>query len=507
MSSLRGNIISGYISQLVSTLIWVIVVPIYVLKMGPEAYALVGFFSIAQLCFNFLDFGLTPTVARESARYITRSITYDDFMSKYRAIVLFFLIVATVCFALLFFLAPFASRGWFKVQSLSRGEVVLSLRLMAASVVLRWLTGISRGLLTGFEKIQWLNYFNLSMAILRFIGVLPVIYFINNNPSSFFYYQFFLALAELVFIYFKARSLIVSNSTEAAPIAWSLKPLMLILPFTLVIALTSAIWVFVTQLDKVLVSGLVSLEEYGYFVMATTVAAGVSLLVTPVTSSIMPRMTTLHELGKQNELLTIYRDYTQLASIFLSSSVMTLVFCEKYFLLGWTGSSLISVKIRDVMILYVLGNAFFAMGYFPYFIQYAKGSLRMHLIGYSILFISIMSSIYLGTSHFGLKGAGVAWLACNALYFFIWIAYTHAQVISGTHWSWLWKDILSIWLPVLLAGFLFSLLPSFEFTRVGNILYVMGFGVILLLVATLSSGVWRPKLKNNFLLLMKRFGV
>ncbi|MGH9879537.1 MAG: oligosaccharide flippase family protein, partial [Nitrososphaerales archaeon] len=67
--SLKRNIIANYASQIYVTLIGIVMVPLYVRYMGAEAYGLVGFFAMLQAWFQLLDMGLTPTMARETARF------------------------------------------------------------------------------------------------------------------------------------------------------------------------------------------------------------------------------------------------------------------------------------------------------------------------------------------------------------------------------------------------------------------------------------------------------
>lgn len=67
--SLKKNILTNYVSQIYVTLIGIVMVPMYVRYMGAEAYGLVGFFAMLQACFQLLDMGLTPTMARETARF------------------------------------------------------------------------------------------------------------------------------------------------------------------------------------------------------------------------------------------------------------------------------------------------------------------------------------------------------------------------------------------------------------------------------------------------------
>ena len=46
--SLKANIGANYASQLYTTLIGIVLVPLYVKTMGGEAYGLVGFFAMLQ---------------------------------------------------------------------------------------------------------------------------------------------------------------------------------------------------------------------------------------------------------------------------------------------------------------------------------------------------------------------------------------------------------------------------------------------------------------------------
>ena len=50
--SLKSNIAANYASQLYTTLIGIVLVPLYLRYMGSEAYGLVGFFAMLQAWFN-----------------------------------------------------------------------------------------------------------------------------------------------------------------------------------------------------------------------------------------------------------------------------------------------------------------------------------------------------------------------------------------------------------------------------------------------------------------------
>jgi O-antigen/teichoic acid export membrane protein len=54
--SLKKNVIFNTSGQIYTTLIALIMLPLYIKYMGAEAYGLIGFFSIIQSIFAILDF-------------------------------------------------------------------------------------------------------------------------------------------------------------------------------------------------------------------------------------------------------------------------------------------------------------------------------------------------------------------------------------------------------------------------------------------------------------------
>src|SRR6478736_2251001 len=66
--SLRINILANYASQMYVAAAGFLLTPIYIRYMGSEAYGLVSLFVTLQAWFQLLDFGISPTLARETAR-------------------------------------------------------------------------------------------------------------------------------------------------------------------------------------------------------------------------------------------------------------------------------------------------------------------------------------------------------------------------------------------------------------------------------------------------------
>lgn len=184
--SLKKNILANYASQIYVTVIGIVMVPLYIKYMGAEAYGLVGFFAMMQAWFQLLDMGLTPTMARETARFNGGATDALSYRCLVRALEGIFLLVALVGGTAMFAASGYIADDWLKVSKLPLSEVQTALEMMAMIVAMRWMSGLYRGAISGSERLVWLSGFNSMIATLRFVGVLPLLMFVGVTPTVFF---------------------------------------------------------------------------------------------------------------------------------------------------------------------------------------------------------------------------------------------------------------------------------------------------------------------------------
>lgn len=457
--ALRNNILANYASQLYVTAAGILMVPVYIRYMGAEAYGLVGFFAMLQAWFNLLDMGLTPTMARESARYHGGASTAMEYRRLARALEGVFAVVAVLGGGALFALSGAVAARWLNASQLPLDEVTSSLQLMALVVALRWMCGLYRGVITGAEKLVVLSGLNILVATLRFVAVVPVLIFVSASPRAFFSFQLAVALFELLALVWLAYRLLPAMP-HGQRIKWEWAPLKPVLKFSLSIAFTSSVWVMVTQTDKLVLSKILPLADYGYYAVAVLAASGIMLVSSPVSSALMPRMARLQAEGQVDGLIAVYRQATQLIAVIALPAALMLVFFPAQVLWAWTGDAQLVAKVAPVLRLYAAGYAFLAVGAFPYYLQYAKGDLRLHIYGNALFVLMLIPSIVWAASHYGMIGAGWAWLLSNALYFFAWVPLVHRRHAPGLHLGWLLADVAKpVVLPVGLALVLTQFIP------------------------------------------------
>ncbi len=481
--SFKKNIIANYASQIYGTIVAIVTVPMYVKYMGAEAYGLVGFFAMLQVAFNLLDMGLTHTMSRESARFHGGATLVVEYLRLARALEVMFVFIAFLGGSLLFALAEPTAEQWLKAESLSVSEITASLQIIALIVAMRWMSGYYRGIVTGAEKLIWLSGINIMVATGRFVLALPLIMYVSNEPLVYFYFQLIVAIFELGGMAIQGHRLLPEKPKDQR-IRVELEPIKPVLKFALSIAFTSSIWVLVTQTDKLVLSKILPLADYGYFTIAVLLASGIMVASSPITNALMPRMARLQAEDKKEQLIELYRNASQAVTIVVTPVILIMALFSSQVLWMWTGDLELVNNTSPTLTLYSIGYGFLALSAFPYYLQYAKGDLKLHVIGNAVFVVVLLPSVIWASQRYGMVGAGWAWLVSNAVYFFSWVPLVHRRLAPRLHLKWLIFDIIRIITPaVLIALYVKKLNWSQDRGLLAIQLILLGFALLMTCVS------------------------
>jgi O-antigen/teichoic acid export membrane protein len=498
--SLRRNILASYTSQACVAVVGIAALPFYLRYLGAEAYGLAGFFAMLQAWFMLLDVGLTPTLARETARHHAQAIDADDYASLVRVLRLFFVAMAVGGGGLLWAASGLVAEHWLQVQQLPTHEVSDALRIMAVIVALRWMCGLYRSIVTGAEHIVWLSGFNAGIAVVRTVGVLAALHWVAPTAAVFFGFQLAVAVVELALLAREAHRLLPANA-QRRPLREAVAAVKPLLRFALSVAFTASLWIVVTQSDKLLLSKILPLSDYGYFTLAVLVAGAVLLISGPVSAALLPHLARLEAQHNRTALIDTYRRSTQFVVVAALATAFAVALCAQPLLLAWSDDATLADRTAPVLALYALGNGILAVSSFPYYLQYAKGRLRLHVVG-SVLFVALLvpAMAWAAAVHGG-EGAGWVWMAVNAAYLLGWAPLIHRRLLAGINRSWFLRDIGAIAVPMaaaaaVLARMLLESDPAWlVFLKVGLVL-----GGAAALGASLTStglGRWRALLRRQ----------
>ncbi|MFA5944458.1 MAG: oligosaccharide flippase family protein [Candidatus Thermoplasmatota archaeon] len=493
--TLRRNILATYASQAWVTLAGILFVPIYLRFLGSEAYGLVGFFAVLQVSFGLLDLGLTRTISRETARFHAdpRPTAALEYRRLVRAMQMLFLGIAVVGSLILVALANPIAGHWLRSQTLTIPELRFALQAMGVTVGLRWAGGLYRGIIVGSERIAWIAGFNAAIATARFVGVVPVLALVAATPAVFFTYQLAVAAIEFAGLAVTAHRTL-PHPTTPPPLGWSLAAVRPVLGFSAGIAVTSIIWILVTQTDKLILSRLLLLAEYGHFTLGVLVAGGVLMATAPIATPLLPRLARMEAEGHHTQLLSLYRVSTQLVCVLAFALAATLAAFARQILWAWTGDADASSDAAPVLALYAVGNAVLAIAAFPFYLQYAKGDLRLHVWGSIGFLVVLIPSLVTATLTFGTQGAAWTWLGANVLFLVAWVPVVHRRFTPGLHGPWLSRDVLPIVLATAVTAAAAMLLAPQVESRLASAAVAMAGGILVLAAALVASGATREQL-------------
>jgi O-antigen/teichoic acid export membrane protein len=169
-----------------------------------------------------------------------------------------------------------------------------------------------------------------------------------------------------------------------------------------------------------------------------------------------------------------------------------LAICAEPLLWAWTGDRNLAQHAAPILRLYAIGNGILAVAAFPYYLQYAKGDLRLHLIGNVGFVVLLIPTIIWAASQYGGVGAGYVWAGSNLFVFVAWLPFIHRRFAPGLNLQWYFQDVLVIVAVAVIVGYCSSMLLTHSESRWRQLCEVFGIGSIVFLSAsTASSAVWK----------------
>jgi len=484
---LERNLLVGLANSGWSALLGFAVVPLYLKYLGIESYGLIGFFATMQALFQILDMGMAPTINREVARGMASGAMRDARNLLHTLAVIYWSVAVAIILAV-FALAPVISHYWLQSKNLSPETISHAVILMGVVVAARWPVGLYQGVLMGAQRLAVSGGINIVMVTVGNLGAVVVLAQVSPTIEAFFIWQ---AAAGLVYAEVMRRAARrVLGVEEAQKFDWS--SLKRVWRFSAGMSFVALSGVVFTQMDKVILSKLLGLAEFGQYMLATLVVSGLYVLVTPFFNVVYPRFSALVAQGHTAQLMDLYRLCARALATALFPLAMLLVLCAEDLVLVWTGSPEIAAGAPPVIALLAVGSALHGVMYLQYALQLAYGQTRLPVVITLTLIVLLAPLIVLLTLSFGAKGAAMAWLALHVVYLIIGTWLTHRHLLRGIALTWIFQDV---GIPFAVTASV-GLIGSAFIHALGHTAYAkLGFGIFLALTAAILSIALSPKMR------------
>src|SRR5438093_2451641 len=146
---------------------------------------------------------------------------------------------------------------------------------------------------------------------------------------------------------------------------------------------------------------------------------------TPISAALMPRLTKLNAEGDEAELTRLYRVATQLVGVIAVPVALVLALFAEQVLWVWLGDATIAHAVAPTLTLFAIGNGIYAYAAFPYYVQFAKGDLKLHVISSGTFLLMYIPLLLWLVKNYGMTGAGYAWIVANLIPFAVWSPVVH----------------------------------------------------------------------------------
>jgi len=439
MSTVKRNVIANYLGQGWSAVMGIAFIPLYIHYLGMEAYGLIGLFAVMEAWLTLLDMGMTPTLTREMACFTAGTHSPQSICDLLRSLEI-------ICFSLavLIGLGVWAASGylasdWLKTEKLSTAVVAQALSVMAFVIALRFVEGIYRGSLLGMQQQVWYNGAIATLTTVRQGGAVAVLAWVWPTVQAFFLWQALLSLLTVAIFGLRVHRTLPKPlsppkfSRQALAGVWKFAGGMMGITF---------LTLLLTQVDKVMLSRMLTLESFGYYILATTIAGVLRMIIGPITQAIYPRMVELSSRDHQTELVSVYHQSAQLVTILAAPAMMLLGFFAGGVVFMWSGNADLAENTVPILSVLVIGTFLNGLMWIPYQCQLAHGwtslTLRLNVVAVVVLIPAICWVV----PHYGAVGAAWIWVALNTGYVLIDIQFMHRRLIPDEKWRWYFADVL-----------------------------------------------------------------
>ncbi|ABE45889.1 oligosaccharide flippase family protein [Polaromonas sp. JS666] len=476
---LGRNLLAGIASSAWSALVGLTVVPFYLKYLGIEAYGLIGFFLTTQALLQLLDMGMAPTINREVARY-SASGNLQESGTLLHTLAMVYWAMAVAIAVLIAAVAPWIAQYWIQSRQLSAQTVSHAVVLMGLVVACRWPIGLYQGALIGAERLTVLSGINIVMTTAGSVGAVAVLALVSPTIEAFFVWQACMGLVYAVAIRGAAWRII----GKVKKISFDIDKLKSVWRFTANMSGIGLTALVITQLDKVILSKTLGLEEFGHYMLAMVVVTGLQVFITPLFNVIYPRFSALVVNGEIGELINLYRLGTRMLATVLFPIAMVLAIFAEDLVLVWTGNPTIASSVAPIMALMALGSAVHGTMYFPYALQLAFGMPRLALTINTIL-MTVMVPLIIGFSlQYGALGGAMAWLVLHVSYLLLGTWMTHRHLLKGTGTQWLFHDVGIPFALSVLAGLTGHYAVSdAEYSFLVKLIYLMGLSLVVVVIS------------------------
>lgn len=399
---MRKNILANYCGTAVAVLSPLLALPFYVRVLGPAGWGMLSFAFTLVALLGLIEVGLGQRLTRDIALCTRESPVRASSLLK--GLERVYWAAAATLALMLAVSGPVIATDWIRGDS----RVALQMTWFASSLLLTQLpSSVYRSALLATDGHVELNVIASVVAAAKHLGGVVVLMLVPTIEALCLWHFAWSALETLA----RRHCAWSRMHHHGAGINWPMVRNVVKQGMSLSGAVLLA--VFALQLDRLMLSALVSIDRFGHYTIAYSVANGVLQVMAPLLVALAPTFALQSQDPKQLDRLTVS----------LASKTLVLVivgFCLYLWLANsmlayWLGSRALVSEIKPILDVLMVGSAlnlFYQIGYQRWVaLGHSKAIAVINLAG---LLCTVSLTPFL-VPIYGPVGAASGWLAINFL--------------------------------------------------------------------------------------------
>lgn len=495
-SSVRGNIAANFAGKAWAGILSLAFVPFYIKLMGVEVYGLLGIFMSLSALLSLLDMGLSATLSRELSKLSAAENSGQESRNMVRTFEAVYWGIGISIGIVVVVMAPVIAKYWITSSSVNNKTVEQALLIMGVSMALQWPSAIYSGGLMGLQRQVELNVIRSVTVTVQHGGAVLVLLFISPSILSFFLWQALVGLLGTITL-----AIWLWKSLPKAMYQAKFDKELLVKNWRFASGMMgiSLVTILLTQLDKIILSKMLTLEIFGYYMLAFSVANALNNLVSPIFSALFPRFTQLVASGEESQLITLYHKGCKLLSILVLPVAVTIVFFSKDILTLWLGNDTAAQNAHQILTLLMIGTALNAIMTLPYALQLAHGWTRLAIYKNIVAVVVLVPLMVWMVQMYQGIGAAWVWIILNLGYFIFEVPLMHRRLLKGEMGQWYRRDIIVPVVIITSIGLIFRAIVPVDSSK-----FVALVGVLVALALSFVASAWATGYLNIKMLKVNR---
>ncbi|MDA8454600.1 oligosaccharide flippase family protein [Acidovorax sp. GBBC 3334] len=406
--SLERNILANYVGTGAVALAPILALPWYLAALGPRQFGFVGFVTTLQAVLNLLDAGMGQALVREvSLRAAGEGIAKPRTATLLYGFERFYWALALLAGLGLALLAGPIARHWLHLDGASLASGHMAVFGAAAIFAAMFPGSLYRSLLVGTEHQVVLNKILFGATLLRHGGAVLAV---TLWPSLATYLAWHMA-AGLLETALRGRAAWAATGTRRRDARWQGDVIRQAWPAIAGLAVASGLGALTMQLDKVLLSSLIPIADFGYYVIASSAAGGMLLLTYPLMQAALPRALRLKD--DPGALQRLYLRLAVAIAVIAASGMAAYTAIGPLMLRWWLKDAHAAAVVHPLLGWLLAGailNAFYNIGYTHWLVRGKVHRIfQINLLTGALCLLVIPFMV----ARFGAVGATSGWLLIN----------------------------------------------------------------------------------------------